>query len=80
MAVNVTDSPTAKSALHAEPPEPQFIPSGFDLMVPFAGGVPKSTLRPTAKLAVHVLLESMVMVQLRLLPQEAQSPPHPTRT
>ena len=80
MAVNVTGVPSAKFALHAEPPEPQFIPAGFDLIVPFAGGVPKSTLRPTAKLAVHVVLALMGMVHVGLLPQEAQAPPHPTKT
>jgi len=49
-------------------------------MVPFAGGVPKSTLRATAKLAVHVVLALMVMVHVGLLPQDAQSPPQPTKT
>ncbi len=38
MAVNVTDSPTAKFAEHAEPPEPQLIPAGVDVIVPFVGG------------------------------------------
>ena len=38
MAVNVTDSPTAKFAEQSEPPEPQFIPAGLEVMVPFVGG------------------------------------------
>ena len=80
MAVNVTSVPSAKSALHVEPPEPQDIPAGIDVIVPFVGGVPKSTLRATANSAVHVVLAPIVMVHVGLLPQIAQSPPHPTKT
>ncbi len=80
VAVNVIVVPSAKVALHAEPPVPQFIPAGLEVIVPFAGGVPKSTLRPSAKLAVHVVLALMVIVHVVLVPQEAQSPPHPTNT
>ena len=80
MAVSVTKVPSAKSAEHAVPPEPQLIPAGLDVMVPFVGGVPKETVRATAKLAVHVVLEVSVMVHVGLLPQDAQSPPQPTKT
>ena len=80
MAVSVTKLPSAKSAEHAVPPEPQLIPGGVDVMVPFVGGVPKSTVRATAKLAVHVVLALIVMVHVGLLPQDAQSPPQPTKT
>ena len=80
MAVSVTGVPSAKSAEHAEPPEPQLIPAGLDVMVPFVGGVPKSTVRATAKLAVHAVLEVSVMVHVVLLPQDAQSPPQLTKT
>jgi hypothetical protein len=37
VAVSVTKVPLAKSAEHIEPPEPQFIPEGLDVIVPFVG-------------------------------------------
>ena len=80
MAINVIGLPSAKSALHAELPLPQFIPAGLEVIVPPVGGVPKSTLRATANSAVHVVLALIGMVHVGLLPQTAQAPPHPTKT
>jgi len=86
IAINVTGLPSAKFAEHAELPEPQFIPAGIDTIVPFAGGVPKETVVPPAppplavKLALHVLLAVIVKVHVVLVPQPAQSPPHPAKT
>jgi hypothetical protein len=37
VAVSVTKVPLAKSAEHIEPPEPQLIPEGLDVIVPFVG-------------------------------------------
>jgi hypothetical protein len=37
VAVSVTVLPEVKLAEHAEPPEPQFIPEGLDVTVPFVG-------------------------------------------
>jgi hypothetical protein len=37
VAVSVTVLPEVKLAEHAEPPEPQFIPAGLDVIVPFTG-------------------------------------------
>ncbi len=80
MAVSATKVPSAKFAEHAEPPEPQLIPIGFDLMVPFVGVGEMDRVRATLKLAVHAVLALIVMVHVGLPPQEAQSPPHPTNT
>ncbi len=80
MAVSVTVLPLGKVALHAEPPEPQFIAVGFDVIVPFVGLGEMVNVGDVAKLAVHVLLAVIVMVHVVFVPQEAQSPPHPTKT
>jgi hypothetical protein len=37
VAVSVTVLPEVKLAEHVEPPEPQFIPEGLDVTVPFVG-------------------------------------------
>ena len=79
VAVSVIVVPSAKVALHAEPPVPQFIPAGLEVMVPFVGGEDMESVRATAKLALHVLLVFMVMVHVVLVPQPAQSPPHPAK-
>ena len=78
MAVSVTTVPSTKFAEQSEPPEPQVIPAGLDVMVPFVGGVEMERLRP--KLAVHAMLEVNVIVHVGLLPQPAQSPPQLTKT
>ncbi len=38
VAVSVTDAPSTKFAEQSEPPEPQFIPAGLEVIVPFVGG------------------------------------------
>ena len=78
VAVSVTKLPSTKFAEQSEPPEPQLIPGGVEVMVPFVGGVEMERLRP--KLAVHALLEVIVMMHVVLLPQDAQSPPQLTKT
>ncbi len=79
VAVNVIVVPSAKVALHAEPPVPQFIPAGLEVIVPFVGGEGMENVRATLKLAVHVLLAVIVMVHVVFVPQPAQSPPHPAK-
>ena len=78
MAVSVTEVPSTKFAEQSEPPEPQLIPAGVEVIVPFVGGVEMERLCP--KLAVHAVSALMVMMHVGLLPQDAQSPPQLTKT
>ena len=80
MAVRVTIVPSANCAEHEEPPVPQAIPAGVDAIIPFVGVGEMDNVRIGAKLAVHVLLAVIVKVHVVLVPQPAQSPPHPTKT
>ena len=72
MAVRVTEVPSVKFAEHAVPPEPQFIPAGLDVTLPFVGGEMDNVrvgAAATAKLAEHVLLAVMMMGHVLLVPQ-----------
>ena len=52
------------------PPEPQFIPAGLDVTLPFVGVGEMDNVRvTTAKLAEHVLLAVMMMGHVLLVPQ-----------
>ena len=50
MAVSVTGVPEGKSAEHTEPPEPQLIPAGLDVIVPFVGVGLIDRIGPAVKL------------------------------